>query len=87
MTKTIKKVFLVGFMASGKTTLGKKIANSLHLDFFDFDSYISSKIDKSISDIFNNEGEVFFPTLTVLFYNKQIYNTLQICEGTTFFGG
>lgn len=77
MTKTTKRVFLVGFMASGKTTLGKKIANSLNLDFFDFDNYITTKIDKSISDIFYNEGEDFFRTceanLLEDFFNKDNY--------------
>lgn len=75
MTEITKRVFLVGFMSSGKTTLGKKIANNLQLDFFDFDNYISSKIKKSISDIFYNQGEGFFRTceanLLEDFFEKQ----------------
>ena len=54
------KVFLLGYMASGKTTIGKKLAKELSLDFIDLDAYIESQEKKSISEIFNEGGEALF---------------------------
>ena len=43
-----KKVFLVGFMAAGKTTVGKKIAKKLAVPFFDSDKEIEKKFNHVI---------------------------------------
>jgi shikimate kinase len=59
----MKKIFLIGFMGSGKTTLGKKIASHLHLDFIDMDDFIEQKVGRSISSIFEKEGEAHFRSL------------------------
>jgi shikimate kinase len=59
----MKKIFLIGFMGSGKTTLGKKIASHLHLKFIDMDDFIEQKEGRSISSIFEKEGEAHFRTL------------------------
>lgn len=50
-------------MGSGKTTLGKKIASHLHLEFIDMDDYIELKEGRSISSIFEKEGEEYFRVL------------------------
>ena len=50
-------------MGSGKSTLGKKIANILDLPFFDIDLLIEADQKKSISEIFNNQGEGYFRQL------------------------
>jgi len=57
---TSNRIFLVGFMGSGKSSIGKKLARLLHFDFFDTDAEIERKTDKSISQIFETEGETFF---------------------------
>lgn len=44
-------------MGSGKTTLGKILAKHLNLDFIDLDSYIESKYNLSIHEIFDKYGE------------------------------
>jgi shikimate kinase len=59
----MKKIFLIGFMGSGKTTLGKKIASHLHLNFIDMDDFIEQKVGRSISSIFEKEGEAHFRSL------------------------
>jgi len=59
----MKKIFLIGFMGSGKTTLGKKIASHLHLEFIDMDEYIEQKEGLAISAIFEKEGEAHFRAL------------------------
>jgi shikimate kinase len=53
-------IFLCGFMGSGKSTHGKKLATLLKRKFFDLDSYIQLKENKTISFIFENEGESVF---------------------------
>jgi len=53
-------VFLIGFMGSGKTSLGKKIANKLNRTFIDLDDLIEGKEGKSISELFSEKGENYF---------------------------
>jgi shikimate kinase len=53
-------VFLIGFMGSGKTTLGKKVANSIGFNFIDLDNDIIKKTGKSINEIFEEKGEEYF---------------------------
>ena len=51
------KVFLIGFMGSGKTTIGRKLANYLKYEFIDLDKFIEAKAGMSIADYFANHGE------------------------------
>ena len=57
------KIFLVGFMGSGKTTLGKKLAKKLGEPFFDLDQVIESSEKQSINQIFKQYGEASFREL------------------------
>lgn len=50
-------------MGSGKTTLGKKLANKLGYQFVDLDEAIEQHEQKSIVSIFENQGEDFFRTI------------------------
>lgn len=54
------KIFLIGFMASGKTTVGKKLANKLDIPFVDLDAYIEEKFNTTIRTIMYNEGQDVF---------------------------
>jgi len=54
------KIFLIGYMCSGKTTLGKQIAQKLNVPFIDLDKTIEQLSGKNISNIFDNEGEDHF---------------------------
>ncbi len=54
------KIFLTGFMGSGKSSLGKKLAGRLEYNFIDLDRYIESKESKKISKIFSSYGEEKF---------------------------
>ncbi|NJM14306.1 MAG: shikimate kinase [Bacteroidales bacterium] len=56
-------VFLVGFMGSGKTTIGKKLAHLLGKAFIDMDEYIENKQGKTIAEIFSAVGEETFRAL------------------------
>lgn len=53
-------VFLVGFMAAGKTSLGHYAAKRLGYEFIDLDRYIESRYHKSISELFAERGEEGF---------------------------
>ncbi|MGB5464082.1 MAG: shikimate kinase [Aureibaculum sp.] len=54
------KIVLLGYMASGKSTIGKKLAKKLNLPFKDLDELISEKEVSSIPEIFKNKGEIYF---------------------------
>ena len=62
-TKSSKPLFLIGFMGSGKSTLGAIIAQKSCKRFIDLDIYISQKHNKSIPEIFENEDEHSFRVL------------------------
>ena len=53
-------VFLTGFMASGKSTIGPILANTLGWRFYDLDKLIENKTGKQIKDIFKENGEEYF---------------------------
>ena len=54
------KIYLIGSMGSGKTTIGKMLASKLHLPFIDIDKKIEQKEKMAISDIFKENGENYF---------------------------
>ncbi len=54
------KVYLIGFMASGKTTIGQELAKTLSYEFIDLDAYIGNKYNKTIKQIFEINGEDHF---------------------------
>ncbi|MDJ0580597.1 shikimate kinase [Crocosphaera sp.] len=56
-------VFLVGMMGTGKTTVGKKLAQRLDYRFFDSDVLIEKVTGQSINDIFASQGEETFRQL------------------------
>ncbi len=53
-------MFLVGFMGSGKSMLGRELADRLGWEFVDLDSWIESREQKSIAEIFRERGEAGF---------------------------
>lgn len=53
-------IILIGYMASGKTSIGKKLAKKLEYNFIDLDDYIEEKENKSVSTIFKSKGEIYF---------------------------
>ena len=53
-------IFLIGFMGSGKSTIGKLMAKQLDYNFIDTDKYIEKKVGKSISELFAELGEKGF---------------------------
>ena len=56
----MKRVILIGYMGSGKTTIGKALSKETGLIFYDLDWYIESRMRKSVSQIFAEKGEEGF---------------------------
>jgi shikimate kinase len=54
------KIFLIGFMGCGKSTLGRKLASELNLTFIDLDTFLEEKYFRTIPQIFAEEGEDAF---------------------------
>jgi shikimate kinase len=57
------KIFLVGYMGSGKSATGRILAEKLGMDFIDFDRYIEKGTGKTVATIFETEGEEKFRLL------------------------
>ena len=58
--RQIHNLALIGFMGSGKSSVGHAVAEQLHFTFLDTDELIESRHQKSISEIFAQEGEAKF---------------------------
>ena len=58
-------MYLTGFMASGKSTVGPRVAERLGLDFVDLDAQIEAQAERSIPVIFEQDGEAAFRQLEV----------------------
>ncbi len=54
------KIFLIGFMGSGKTHWGKIWAKKNELTFFDLDEEIENTVNESVAHIFDSKGEEYF---------------------------
>ena len=77
-----KRIFLTGFMGSGKTTAGRILADRLNLPFHDLDEMIVEKAGMSIPDIFERQGEAAFRKL-----EAEIVNTCSTGKGVFGLGG
>jgi len=64
------KIVLLGYMASGKSTIGREISKKLDMKFIDLDDYISKREKRSISEIFKVEGEIYFRKIESLYLGE-----------------
>ena len=55
-----RNIFLTGISGSGKSTVGRKLAQTLNVKFYDTDSLIESKEKMSVAEIFQMNGERYF---------------------------
>ncbi|PKP10208.1 MAG: shikimate kinase [Bacteroidetes bacterium HGW-Bacteroidetes-4] len=54
------RIYLLGYMGCGKSTIGKKLAKTLGIPFVDLDDQIEQQSGKTIVDIFEQDGEAIF---------------------------
>lgn len=78
-------IFIIGYMASGKTTFGRALARKLALDFIDLDFYIEQRFRTSIRDIFATRGEEAFRRIesNMLREAGEFDNVVISCGGGT----
>ena len=67
-------LYLIGMMGTGKTTVGQRLAKELGYRFFDTDVLIERVAQKSINELFTEEGEIFFRDL-----ESQVLGEVSAC--------
>ena len=56
----MKKIYLVGYMGAGKTTLGRLLATEMGVSFIDLDDYIEARYSTTVGMLFGEKGEAGF---------------------------
>lgn len=74
----MKPIFLIGFMGSGKTTLGKQLADKLKCPFVDTDREIEKANSTTISQLFAEKGEMYFRELEKNLIDEMEDDCLQV---------
>ena len=79
------RILLIGFMAAGKTTLGKALARDLGLQFIDLDHYIENRYHSTVSQLFADRGEEGFRQIerNMLHEVAEFENVIISCGGGT----
>ncbi len=72
------KIFLVGFMGSGKSSFGRRLAIQAEWDFLDTDREIERRAGMTIPEIFERQGEEWFRAL-----EKEVLDDLPAIEKDT----
>jgi len=54
------EIFLLGYMGSGKSTIGRFVSDKMNATFIDLDAYIEEQEKMSISQLFSTKGEIYF---------------------------
>lgn len=56
----MKRIILVGYMGSGKTTIGRQLARTMEMEFYDLDWYIETRYHCTVAQVFAERGEAGF---------------------------
>ena len=76
-----KPIFLIGFMGSGKTTWGRRLAKKFIIPYIDTDLQIETEVGKPISRIFEEEGEPLFRQKEVDLLNQLTKTAAVVSTG------
>ena len=81
----MQRIILIGYMGSGKTTIGRALAKEIGLQFYDLDWYIESRMRKKVSQIFAERGEDGFRQVerNMLHEVAEFEDVLISCGGGT----
>ena len=79
------RIILVGYMGSGKTTVGRQLALALGVSFYDLDWYIEMRYRRSVAQIFRESGEEVFREMerNMLHEAAEFENVVLSCGGGT----
>jgi len=73
-------IYLIGMMGSGKSTIGKILANKIDMPFVDLDTEIEKNTGKSITEIFRNDGQDIFRAIESQ-QLRDVDNSVVSCGG------
>ncbi|MBQ8066440.1 MAG: shikimate kinase [Prevotella sp.] len=81
----MRRVILIGYMGSGKTTVGKALSKETGMMFYDLDWYIESRMRKTVSQLFTERGEEGFRKLeyNMLHEVAEFEDVIISCGGGT----
>ena len=81
----MERIFLIGYMGAGKTTVGKALAKTTGLKFYDLDWYIEGRMRKTVPQIFAELGEEGFRRIEhrLLHEVAEFENVIISCGGGT----
>ena len=81
----MERIFLIGYMGAGKTTVGKALAKTTGLQFYDLDWYIEGRMRKTVPQIFAELGEEGFRQIEhhLLHEVAEFENVIISCGGGT----
>ena len=82
---TPSRIILMGYMGSGKTTVGRALAKDLNMPFYDLDWYIETRMRRTIKQIFDEKGEDGFRRIehNMLHEVAEFENVVISCGGGT----
>ena len=75
------RIFLIGMMGSGKSSVGELLSKSLNLKFVDVDQVIQKEEDETINNIFKKKGEPYFREIENITLKKIKDSTIVSCGG------
>ena len=70
-----KNIVFIGFMGSGKTTVGRRVAAAMGLDFYDTDEFLKKSEKMPVAQIIAKKGEKYFE-------GAQRFAVMNLCENT-----
>ncbi len=80
-----RPVFLIGYMGSGKSSLGRQLAQEMEREFIDLDKYIEARFHSTVKQIFDKHGEEVFRTIerSMIHEVADFENVIVACGGGT----
>lgn len=80
-----RPIFLIGYMGSGKSSLGRQLAREMGRDFIDLDKYIETRFHSTVKQIFDERGEDGFRTIerNMIHEVAEFQDVIVACGGGT----
>ena len=81
----MKPIFLIGYMGSGKSTMGRSLSAYMEMDLIDLDHYIEARYRRSVKELFAERGEDGFRKIeqSMLHEVGEFENVIVACGGGT----
>ncbi|MDR1402681.1 MAG: shikimate kinase [Tannerellaceae bacterium] len=78
----MKRIYLIGYMGAGKTTVGRELAKQMNVSFIDLDHYIEARYHKKIGQLFDENGEAVFRDIECkLLHEVAMFENVVISTG------